>query len=1008
MPEFARYVCWSPNGAANLISTEAVSPSLSVFMATHAPLRIFRAQVDGTHMDDLGRAVDEQKVRNDFLTRKTPNGVLLMPIVGASGTGKSHLVRWIKEQTPSDKRRHVIYLPKLRTSLKAVVSALLEHAEGEQFDALRADVERVTSQIDDVGLQNRLLNQLQEAVIAAPPPDGPARRLVQPDGLGALLLDPHVRQHLLQPHRLIPQLVANLLADRREDQPERPWTFTVDDLPTAIDNPGHASRQAQRLLQIITTRPELQVAAVDLLNQSLSAAVMNATVGVGRLQGALLEIRRLFAKQGKEIVLLIEDFALIQGVQRDLLDAVIEVGERDGVATLAPMRTLMAVTPGYLLQLDQTVLTRARAATPHVYDLGRQFADKDGDQEPLLSFAGRYLNAARLGRDSLDSIAVRTDADVPNACESCEMISACHAGFGKTEQGHGLYPFNRSALIRAVHSRGPSPKPDSVNPRSVLGEVVRNVLVEHAATLRDGQFPSAQFREEYPLSSIDSSLSGAVSRTVEDLDPLDSLRRSLVLEFWGDAPTQVINLPDEIHTAFALPPVAIDPNADDRPGPTVTSKAPGKARTAATGMPSSTVKAMSDIERWLTRNIDLDQGTANEIRLIISEAVSRRCQWVDPIMAEPSAADIKRIWAPKSTTVSIIGAAAENLFGTKDAPIKLKRTASNSEFMQGLLSARSGQIPGNAEHVRRLSEMARSHAPSLVQRVRDDQGTSDAQLILGLRASLIGALLGGQASPTMNDAQLINAVLDDGGGWGLSDRAARSDEWIAVMDRHLQSRSALVSVLRHAFGFRRGTSGAVRLIDVAHLLPLLRLASGDWTWSQVYGSEAPDWVKAGVRGFSQMPVILANQAKMFQSRVERLRQMLPKSTRGRDVVRAVAGALEAGTAIGQVPQDEKEFQRVLAAADGIDWAAIDRLERGLDSWSAADEPQKNNAALLVTGQDHGPSLSQAIHFLELTDTWLTEALAAIAARARVVVSGSDTEIEKVMEEWESIRSRKGQ
>ena len=50
----------------------------------------------------------------------------------------------------------------------------------------------------------------------------------------------------------------------------------------------------------------------------------------------MLEIRREFARQGKEIVLLIEDFALIQGFQRDLLDAIIEVGEREGRGDLAP------------------------------------------------------------------------------------------------------------------------------------------------------------------------------------------------------------------------------------------------------------------------------------------------------------------------------------------------------------------------------------------------------------------------------------------------------------------------------------------------------------------------------------------------------------------------------------------------------------------------------------------------------------------------------------------------
>ncbi len=61
-------------------------------------------------------------------------------------------------------------------------------------------------------------------------------------------------------------------------------------------------------------------------------AVMEATnLGVGRIYKAFLEIRRLLAGK-KEIVLLVEDFALVQGVQRDLLDAITETSERGGRA----------------------------------------------------------------------------------------------------------------------------------------------------------------------------------------------------------------------------------------------------------------------------------------------------------------------------------------------------------------------------------------------------------------------------------------------------------------------------------------------------------------------------------------------------------------------------------------------------------------------------------------------------------------------------------------------------
>ena len=105
-----------------------------------------------------------------------------------------------------------------------------------------------------------------------------------------LLLDPHVRDHLLRPGTLIPRLAASLLADRREGDPDRPLTFTTDDLPLDILDVKKASEVAQKRLMLIKSRAELQDAAVAMLNEQLPVAVTNAAnIGTGRLQSALLE-----------------------------------------------------------------------------------------------------------------------------------------------------------------------------------------------------------------------------------------------------------------------------------------------------------------------------------------------------------------------------------------------------------------------------------------------------------------------------------------------------------------------------------------------------------------------------------------------------------------------------------------------------------------------------------------------------------------------------------------------
>jgi len=1003
MAEFSRYVCWDPVEAASLISTEAVSPSTSMFFATHAPLRIFRTHVQESQAADVGNPVNEHAVRHDFLNRPTANGVLLMPVIGDSGTGKSHLVRWIKECTPSDDKRRVIYLPKLGTSLKSVVTALLDDAAGEDFDALRAQVAEVTEQHDAAGLQNRLLNNLQEAILAAEPPAGPARILVAPSGLPALLLDPHVRDHLLQPDRLIPQLVAKLLVDRRDDEPERPPRFTIEDLPTKIDDPGQASAQARHLLGMITMRAEWQPIIVDLLNANLDTAVLNATVGLGRLQRALLDIRRLYAEQGKEIILLIEDFALIQGLQRDLLDAIIEVGYRDGKAMLAPIRTLMAVTPGYFVQLADTVLTRARAASPHMYDLDRQFDNTDAGTTRVLAFVGRYLNAARLGRERLDDLAIRDVRDAPNACDDCVMANACHTGFGVTEDGHGLYPFNRSALVRAIHSTALPKKPDAIVPRAILGMVVRNTLQAHANSLREGTFPDELFRQDYPTARADTALSSAVQHQIEESDAVDAERRKVTLEFWGDAPSEVINLAPEIHTALALPQLTLStPGMVARPDAVVESRP--KVETPS-GLTPSQVRSVRHIEDWQTRNIDLQQVTAGELRGIVGEAVSRRCDCTDPISAEPTAAEIREAWPVRSTTVSITGAQAENLPGTPNAPIKFNRTSGNAQFFIGLIGLNSGRTEGNASHLRRLYALADDHAPALMQRVRDVRESSDAQLMLGLRAAVLGALLGGHAHPGQSEAALVNAVIDDGDGWQLGDRTSRTPGWLDAFAVHLEARRELTTALRRAFGYGQGSTGQIRMIDVAHLLPLLRQASESWNWTPPNTMAVPRWARRAVRGLNRLPALAEEQMTMLHRQLVEFRRLLPPGNKGRDVVKAVSEAHAAGFSIGEARTDADRLAGVLDRARDIDWTSIDRLEQRVVEWQAApDGPTKLDLSLTTTGRDHGPALADATDFLQCSDQWLTTALDAVSSRAGAAFGDAAELIREVKDEWAKVRS----
>jgi hypothetical protein len=332
------------------------------------------------------------------------------------------------------------------------------------------------------------------------------RALVGENGLYVLLHDPFFRRTLLREGALVRRRAVHAISGRGPDDTDVPLQFTEDDLPTDVRDTREAGAASRQLAAQIAANGQLRRAAVTLFNQHLDVAVMRAAnLGVGRLQKAFLDIRRVLAERGQEIVLLVEDFALVQGIQRDLLDAILETGERGGRRVLAPIRTLLAVTTGYYESLVETVRTRIESSCPFRYELRVALSD-DGrvpsaTEAKVVDFVGRYLNAARIGRATLDRVGATDGEDVPNQCDECPVREPCHSGFGAASTGHGLYPYNREALLRTVRSA--TPGEEAFNPRSVLARVVRHVLTEHVDDIVNREFPNTAFAASFPPGKDD-------------------------------------------------------------------------------------------------------------------------------------------------------------------------------------------------------------------------------------------------------------------------------------------------------------------------------------------------------------------------------------------------------------------------------------------------------------------------------------------------------------------------
>ncbi|MFJ1914075.1 protein DpdH [Streptomyces sp. NPDC088147] len=1015
MPDFRGKVCWDPATAANTISVEAISPSPAVFRATHAPLRIQRARLDGRQLALEGQPIDERTVLHDFLNHESNSGALLMPIVGESGSGKSHLVRWVREHLelvddrPHD--REIIYLEKHRTSLRAVVQSLIAKADSDELKQLKSEIDKFTADIDASALARRLIHSLNETLVAETGSgvSGPARQLFGPHGLGALLDDPHVSEFMLQPKKFVPQLAIYLLRDRTKGDEDRPPKFTVDDLPLDITDVSKASALAKKWVQVLSSKAELQEIAIDLLNEHLETAINRSfNLGMGRLLEAMTLVREEYHRQGKEIILLIEDFALIQGVQKDLLDAVVEAAHREGATRLAPIRTLMAVTTGYFRDLPETALTRVQANLGYAYDLDVPFSEEDTGEEAIAAFVGRYLNAARIGKDQLEQVG---GAEPPNACDACPQQPRCHDAFGASGEGYGLYPFNRPALTRMVHSTASKDEPWGFVPRTVLGSVVRPILIEHAGSLRRGEFPDVAFSESFPTADIDTTLDTAVRSFIDTNDRVAGPRRKLILEFWGDAAARGIEIDSTVLEAFALNPMAAgvqappqQPRREVEPSPQH-SATPGTAKTEYKIYPLSVQRSLQNIEEWVTRGDDLKQDHARAIRTVIATAVAERYRWNTPLMQAQGNVKEKG-WPNNATVVSIEGSAVAGITGADSAPIQFKRSATNSRFFQSLIRAQNGLDQVRGEDIRRLATLAERHAGALASRVQRNLEVTDDDLVLGLRASVLGAVLAGRCWPGMSIEELLAAAVDDGDAWRGAGVMSRPDRWTAALNQHLSARSALVKRIRTGIGISQGSRGAVGMIDAARAVPLLEEATGTWAWEMPAGS-IPEWVKPAVKPFASWSTLIDGQVTVLRDWLSDIRMRQPRSTPGNHTLASIRSAVDRAREVSlSLPaQRARELDALLEQAAAVEWSAISALEDDLGRCFDDDRPEASRltARIRTAAQDRGASIAVIRNLLCVADEWLDEALKGAEMRASSSAAKSAAEgVQELVAEWRSL------
>lgn len=804
-------VCWEPAHVGKVINIDADFVPDEVFWAVHldAPLH-----VQGAVEESPYKVLDPIDLLSDFLSPDRNH--FQLAVLGQTGAGKSHLIHWMRQRIENDERRAVVTVRRLETNLRAILDKLINQLPDnrrrrfkDELDGAGAMLKTKTAQKASL-LFNLSVAIGQDDVRAGSglPRDAEEHFLrTLPD----LLSDPQFKSdYFLKDGEIIDELVDRLFSTAAGRREAERLEFSKENLPLRNVDTKSASAKAREALDgLLFDQDRTIPAALAVINRNLGDAIALSMNFSGDRLGELMgELRAELAQQGRELVLLFEEFARFQGYDGALLDALlVQGGDRR-----CNIRWAIACTRGFYKGLPDTARTRMTA----VVDMDRTHAELVNSMGHVERFAGRYLNAARWGRDGLRRAydSGRDDGDVPNKCDDCTYRPDCHKAFGRSEDGFGLYPLTaRSIEIMSERAASGANLDDAqrFNPRQFQRGVLLPTLTKGGEALREHVFPNGAFLDEF--SGVSSAVPPIIREQLKEKHGAKGERYVALFDLWSGSPNGD-GLAAEIYAAFGLSRLSADQVVPAEQGKQKPKEPPPPAPKPPPG--PDVPPEIQGLRDWPTGG-SLSQSLAQKLRILLFRVINRSIDWDDIGLEQNKFAGATEGSRPfrqqsvgfvRQTTMSKTGVAVQVTlpFDPGDER-EFNRTAI---ALEGLLEAeRHGAwtFPDAEEKLAALLELTERCALEVVGQLHALEGNREewdplagAMELLAVTAALRGALPGDASA---------QKILDECFRTPPDRQAFHNGDLKSVYDRLRKNHADLVAFVRaQASGSKGGVVGA--------------------------------------------------------------------------------------------------------------------------------------------------------------------------------------------------------
>lgn len=514
---------------SEVVRIDTITSSQGDFLATHVPVKKLQLlkKYDSNTASDKTYS-EEEIYKNVVLNPKNKHQFVL--VIGSSGAGKSHLIRWfdakLEKTHPDDEV--VLFVRRSDNSLKGTIKQLLEKEEIAQIPNKKVyeRLVRATSNIDEKKLKDMIY---QNFIVEIKNDDGSSNEEVtlsnvERKRLIALLQNDSFQQRIMRDNGAIDRIYLKVAENNTSDSRDVNAMFEPEDFYVDVEFCDGllevADRNAIKMADNLLAEPEKAKDIADYINKYIDVVIQRgAGLEPGDFEQVFIEIRKEIKRQGKNLTLLIEDVTAFTGVNVALLNVL--TTEHTGMyeqEELCRISSIIGTTEVYFKKNFQD--NHKDRVTQFVVIPDNIFGENEDD---LCEFVGRYLNAMSLEKEVIDSWASK--GALPEEFPLHQIKEGASWDYIHCENGASLnlFPFTKRAIVYLYNNML---QDNYKTPRYLLRDVVEK-------TVRDALWNFENF-PGYKINNVNSSqkLMNRLKMYNLDADTLERMYKFMCV--WGN------------------------------------------------------------------------------------------------------------------------------------------------------------------------------------------------------------------------------------------------------------------------------------------------------------------------------------------------------------------------------------------------------------------------------------------------------------------------------------------